>query len=78
MRVSLCFVVATSLLSPTAFAAGAVEFCLEGEFDLGARYQGMQPGTSEFVPTRWCVVTEDDSGRVLFSGSGKSNPAAGP
>ena len=74
MRVSLCFVVATSLLSPTAFAAGAVEFCLEGEFDLGARYQGMQPGTSEFVPTRWCVVTEDDSGRVLFSGSGKSNP----
>jgi glyoxylase-like metal-dependent hydrolase (beta-lactamase superfamily II) len=32
------------------------------------------PGRDEFVKTRWCVVTEDDSERALFSGSGKSNP----
>jgi len=63
-----------SLLSPIAVADGATEFCLDGEFNLGARHQGMEPGTDEFVPTRWCVVTEDDSYRVLFSGSGKSNP----
>lgn len=63
-----------SLLSPLAFAAGTTEFCLDGEFNLGARYQGMEPGADEFVPTRWCVVTEDDSRRVLFSGRGRSNP----
>lgn len=63
-----------SLLSPIAVADGATEFCLDGKFNLGARHQGMQPGADEFVPTRWCVVTEDDSYRVLFSGSGKSNP----
>lgn len=60
--------------SPALVAGGTTEFCLEGEANLGARYQGMVPGADEFVPTRWCVVTEDDSKRVLFSGSGKSNP----
>jgi glyoxylase-like metal-dependent hydrolase (beta-lactamase superfamily II) len=60
--------------SPALAAGGATEFCLEGEANLGARYQGMVPGADEFVPTQWCVVTEDDSRRVLFSGSGKSNP----
>jgi glyoxylase-like metal-dependent hydrolase (beta-lactamase superfamily II) len=64
-----------SASAPPALAAGgATEFCLEGEANLGARYQGMVPGADEFVPTRWCVVTEDDSQRVRFSGSGKSNP----
>ena len=63
-----------SLLSPLAVASGATEFCLDGEANLGARYQGSEPGVDEFVPTRWCVVTEDDTGRVLFSGRGKSNP----
>ena len=63
-----------SLLSPLTAAGGATEFCLDGEANLGARYQGMTPGADEYVPTRWCVVTEDDSGRVLFSGRGKSNP----
>lgn len=63
-----------SLLSPLAVAAGVTEFCLTGEANLGARYQGMEPGVDEFVPTRWCVITEDDSPRALFSGRGKSNP----
>ena len=55
-------------------SAAAVEFCLEGEFDLGARYQGMQPRPGEFSTARWCVVTEDHSDRVFLSMSGKSNP----
>ena len=63
-----------SSLAPVAQAGVATEFCLTGEVNLGARYQGMEPGVDEFVPTRWCVVTEDDSPRVLFSGRGKSNP----
>jgi len=62
------------LAAPAAFAAGTTEFCLEGKFDLGARYQGMEPTKDEFVKTSWCVVTEEDSERVLFTGSGKSNP----
>lgn len=59
---------------PLAFADGATEFCLEGELDLGARYQGTKPEPGEFYPTRWCVITESDSHRVSFSGAGKSNP----
>ena len=60
--------------SSLAFADGVTEFCLDGELDLGARYQGAKPETGEFYPTTWCVITEDDSQRVLFSGAGKSNP----
>jgi glyoxylase-like metal-dependent hydrolase (beta-lactamase superfamily II) len=71
-RTLLIFLI--SLISPHAIADGATEFCLDGEFNLGARHQGMVPGVDEFVATRWCVVTEDDSDRALFSGSGKSNP----
>ena len=62
------------LAAPTVVAAGTTEFCLDGEFNLGARYQGTDPGVDEFVPTRWCVVTADDSERAVFIGSGKSNP----
>ena len=62
------------LAMPTAFAAGTTEFCLDGDFNLGARYQGMEPGMDEFVKTRWCVVTDDESDRAIFTGSGKSNP----
>ena len=72
-RYILCKIVA-SLFVPVAALAGTTEFCLDGEFDLAARYQGMQPGADEFVPMRWCVVSEDDSDRVLFSARGKSNP----
>lgn len=50
------------------------EFCLDGEFDLGARYQGMSPEPGEFYPARWCVTTGDDTDRVLLSMSGQSNP----
>ena len=74
MRFRQLLVPLFSLVSPFAMADGATEFCLDGEFNLGARYQGMDPGADEFVATRWCVVTEDDSERVLFAGRGKSNP----
>lgn len=62
------------LLPSLASADAATEFCLYGELDLGARYQGMRPAPGEFYPTTWCVVTGDESGRVLFSGAGHSNP----
>jgi glyoxylase-like metal-dependent hydrolase (beta-lactamase superfamily II) len=66
--------IAMLILSPAVLAAGITELCLDGEFDLGARYQGMDPGSTEFVPTRWCVISEDGSNRVIFTGNGKSNP----
>jgi hypothetical protein len=54
-------------------SAETTEFCLDGEFDLGARYQGLRPEAGEFYPARWCVTT-DDSGQVLLALSGNSNP----
>ncbi len=63
-----------ALLFPTTLFAGVSEYCLEGSFDLGARYQGTRPAPGETYPARWCVVTEDDSARVLFDASGQSNP----
>jgi glyoxylase-like metal-dependent hydrolase (beta-lactamase superfamily II) len=62
------------LLSSLACASETTEFCLEGEFDLGARYQGLRPLAGEFYAATWCVITDDESDRVMFSGSGKSNP----
>lgn len=56
-------------------AAGETsEFCLDGEVDLGARYQGFNAGAGEFYPAHWCVTTDDRSERVLLSLSGNSNP----
>ncbi len=54
--------------------AETTEFCLDGEFDLGARYQGHSTEAGEFYPARWCVTTDDSSDRVLLSMSGNSNP----
>jgi glyoxylase-like metal-dependent hydrolase (beta-lactamase superfamily II) len=50
------------------------EFCLRGEFDLGARLQGRQPSPGEWYPAHWCVVTSPDAERVQFSAAGRSNP----
>ena len=61
MRPNTCLLTALLFLAPVACLAGTSEFCLDGEFDLGARYQGTDPHTAEFVPTRWCVVSEDGS-----------------
>lgn len=58
----------------TPGAAATTEFCLDGSFDLGARMQGLHPKAGELYPARWCVVTEDDSNRVLLSIRGHSNP----
>lgn len=74
MTVRMLLISLVSLIPSIAVADDATEFCLDGEFNLGARHQGMDPGADEFVATRWCVITEDGSGRALFSGSGKSNP----
>lgn len=60
--------------APANLYAETTEFCLDGEFDLAARYQGMHARAGEFTPMRWCVITEDRSDRALFSASGKSNP----
>lgn len=55
-------------------AGGASRFCLEGDFDLSARLQGYHPTPGERYPTTWCVVSDNKTGRVQFSGVGKSNP----
>jgi len=65
--------VSISLLA-AASTGNVTEFCLDGELDLGARYQGKRPAPEEFYPTTWCVVTESDSQRVFFTGRGRSNP----
>lgn len=54
--------------------AATTEFCLDGDVDLGARYQGWQPAAGEFVPSRFCIVSDDETGRVRFHGQGRSNP----
>ena len=70
----LFLIMLTAFVSQAVTAGSTTEFCLDGEFNLGARHQGTNPGVDEFVPTRWCVITEDGSQRARFSGSGKSNP----
>ncbi len=62
------------LLASSGALAETTEFCLDGELDLGTRYQGLRPAAGEFYETTWCVVTEDESDRVMFSGAGRSNP----
>lgn len=52
----------------------ATEFCLDGDFDLGARYQGMRPEAGENYQTRFCYIIEDGKGNVMFDGKGQSNP----
>ncbi|MGI9247473.1 MAG: hypothetical protein ACR2QI_00570, partial [Woeseiaceae bacterium] len=52
----------------------ATEFCLDGEFDLGARFQGMHPAAGERYTTRFCYIIEDGEDHVMFHGKGKSNP----
>ena len=55
-----------------ACSQGPVEFCLDGEFDLGARYQGLRPAGGETYATRFCYIVEGD--RVMFRSRGQSNP----
>lgn len=54
--------------------SATTEFCLDGQFDLGLRLQGLRPEPGEFYPATWCVVTEDDRGSVRFHVRGPSNP----
>ena len=61
-------------LSPAATAGEITEFCLNGQFDLGARLQGMVPAAGELYPTSFCVTTDASSNRALFIGRGQSNP----
>lgn len=52
----------------------AERFCLEGEIDLGTRYQGLSPAPGEWYPLSLCVVSEDTTARVEFAIDGASNP----
>ncbi len=49
------------------------EFCLRGEFDLGARLQGYDLAPGEFYPTSWCVTAGPDGGPVRSHVRGRSN-----
>ncbi|MEL7187880.1 MAG: hypothetical protein AAFN50_15840, partial [Pseudomonadota bacterium] len=71
MCVGVAALFATSV---QAEAGSTTEFCIDGEFDLGARYQGLKPEAGEWYPMTWCVISEGNDGRVQFSGSGKSTP----
>ncbi len=64
---------AALLFLPTATQAETTEFCLDGEFDLGARNQALTPGSQQWYPTTWCVITEDDGPRVAFAARGMAN-----
>ncbi|MGI9234858.1 MAG: MBL fold metallo-hydrolase [Woeseiaceae bacterium] len=68
----------SSVMLSALFGCGqsttTTEFCLDGELDLGARYQGLKPEEGERYPTTWCVVTDDSSSRVLFHANGRANP----
>lgn len=70
----LAVTIALLPLSACLEAGTATEFCLDGEFDLGARYQGMHAETGEMYPTSFCYVVEDGHDNVLFSARGRSNP----
>lgn len=69
-----CFFMTLLLASGSCCASNAMEFCLTGNMDLGARYQGLLPESGERYETSWCVVTENGPGRVFFRGQGYSNP----
>lgn len=69
--------IACSVLAGCSETRTAMEFCLHGEFDLGARYQGMHPAAGEMYPTSFCYVIEDGEENVLFDARGKSNPDMG-
>ncbi len=69
--IGLAALLATGGCADTSTAS---EFCLEGEFDLGARYQGLSPEPGETYPSRFCYVTEPDSERVFFESRGWANP----
>ena len=74
MFVTIRLILLISCVPSLAMANGVTEFCLEGELDLGVRYQGTNPAPGEFYPTTWCVISEDSSFRTLYSATGLSNP----
>lgn len=71
--VPLLLAFATLPAVPEASPSAAVEFCLDGEFDLGLRLQGLAPGPGERHATRWCVLTEPAGPRVRFAIRGMAN-----
>lgn len=73
-RVLLATTIALATLSACSDSRTATEFCLDGEFDLGARYQGMHAKAGEMYPTSFCYVVEEGKDNILFVGRGQSNP----
>lgn len=63
-----------ALFSSLVSAGGTTEFCLDGDYDIGLRYQGTEPKSGEFYPATRCVISDDSSQRVAYSASGRSNP----
>jgi glyoxylase-like metal-dependent hydrolase (beta-lactamase superfamily II) len=68
------FAFALALMLVPSLQAETTRFCLEGEFDLGARYQGVQTSSGQFYPTTWCVVTDSQTERVQFTARGNTSP----
>lgn len=66
--------IACTLLAGCSKTGTATQFCLDGEFDLGSRYQGMHAAAGEMYPTSFCYVIDHGSDSVLFKARGKSNP----
>ncbi len=73
-RTMLLGAAALSVANGCTDSSKLTEFCLAGEFDLGARYQGTYPTPGENYPTRFCYIVEDGSDAVMFVAEGKSNP----
>ena len=63
---------ATTNETSTHFA-GPTELCLEGRYDIGVRYQGLDPEPGQWVDARWCVVSEPGTDRVVYSAQGRVN-----
>ena len=74
ITVSASILLAVLRVAAATDVDGVSEFCLDGEFDLGMRLQGLSPEVSELHPTRFCVVTEASGSRVHFSAYGNANP----
>ncbi len=53
------------------------QYCLNGEFNIGARYQGQNINADEFHPTLWCITYDNQTKKVEFKISGHFNSDMG-
>ncbi len=69
----LRYLIGALALLPSVASAETTEFCLDGEFDLGTRNQGLTPEPGEWYAALWCVISEVNGERVMFSARGMAN-----